>query len=114
MTIEQRIIECINGTIDDVPAYGMIPEGAEAPFFVVERTGGTETNHISSAMVAIQSYGTTIEAAMLLNESLKERMLETFILRGDVASCRLNSDYNFTNTTTRKPRYQAVFDIVYY
>ena len=32
----------------------------------------------------------------------------------EVASCRLNSDYNFTDTTKKQYRYQAVFDIVYY
>ena len=32
----------------------------------------------------------------------------------EVASCRLNSDYNFTDTTKKQYRYQAVFDVVYY
>ena len=32
----------------------------------------------------------------------------------EVSACRLNSDYNFTDTTTKHYRYQAVFDLVFY
>ena len=32
----------------------------------------------------------------------------------EIAACRLNSDYNFTDTAKKKYRYQAVFDLVYY
>ena len=32
----------------------------------------------------------------------------------DVISCKLNSDYNYTDKETKRYRYQAVFDIRYY
>ena len=31
-----------------------------------------------------------------------------------ISSCERNTDYNFPDTTRRLPRYQAVFDLVYY
>ena len=31
-----------------------------------------------------------------------------------VAACRLERDYNFTDTETNKYRYQAVFAVTYY
>ena len=31
-----------------------------------------------------------------------------------VSASRLNSDYNFTDTTTKRYRYQAVYDLVYF
>ena len=31
-----------------------------------------------------------------------------------VAACRLERDYNFTDTETKKYRYQAVFAVTYY
>ena len=31
-----------------------------------------------------------------------------------IVSVSLNSDYNYTDTTTKEYRYQAVFDIVHY
>ena len=39
-----------------------------------------------------------------------EAMAETV---DGVYSCKLNSDYNFTNTETREYRYQAVFNLYY-
>ena len=40
-------------------------------------------------------------------------MRDTVIL-DDVISCKLNSDYNYTDEETKRYRYQAVFDIRYY
>ena len=31
-----------------------------------------------------------------------------------ISSAKLNTDYNFTDTTTREYRYQAVYDLTYY
>jgi len=31
-----------------------------------------------------------------------------------ISSCGLNSDYNYTDTATRRYRYQALFNIVYF
>ena len=31
-----------------------------------------------------------------------------------VIQARLNSDYNFTDQSTKQPRYQAVFDVIHY
>ncbi|SDQ04437.1 hypothetical protein SAMN04487752_0319, partial [Carnobacterium viridans] len=49
----------------------------------------------------------------LLNEELKE-VVENLILLNEISGVRLNSDYNFTDTTTKEYRYQAVFDINHY
>ena len=32
----------------------------------------------------------------------------------EITRVDLNSDYNFTDETTKQPRYQAVFDLVHY
>ena len=40
--------------------------------------------------------------------------MEGIIAQPEVAACRLNADYNYTDTTKRLYRYQAVFDLVYY
>ena len=31
----------------------------------------------------------------------------------NIFACRLNSDYDFTDTSTKQHRYKAVFDITY-
>ena len=45
-----------------------------------------------------------------MNDQIKEAM-EQLPEVNEVSACRLNSDYNFTNTAKKKYRYQAVFDI---
>ena len=49
-----------------------------------------------------------------MNEEVIDVMLNGLITEGDIAKVDLNTDYNFTDTTTKQYRYQAVFDIVHY
>lgn len=110
--IEKTVLEHLTGA--GITAYMEIPEGGGTPpFVVIERTGGGEENRIRKAMVAIQSYGSSMYAAAQLNEQVL-RVMDGLPALASVASCRLNSDYNFMDTTKKKYRYQAVFDIVYY
>lgn len=88
-------------------------------FVLIEKTGSSRENYINRARFAIQSYSDTLYGAMSLNEAVKDAMLgdgvTTFGIAYscDVAKCSLNSDYNYTDTTTKQYRYQAVFDLVY-
>ena len=98
----------------NISAVMEIPEGGiTPPCCVIERTGGGEENKLRHATVAIQSYGSSMYNAASLNESVIAAM-DGLAARPEVASCRLNSDYNFTDTTKKQYRYQAVFDVVYY
>lgn len=85
----------------------------KSTFVLLEKTGSSSENHIFTAMFAVQSYATSMEKAALLNENVKKAMDEIIEL-DDVARCDLNSDYNFTDTSTKQYRYQAVFDLVHY
>ena len=82
-------------------------------FVLMEKTSGGERNHISSATFAFQSYSkkSLFEAAEL-NEKLKQAV-KSLIELDAIASLKLNTDYNFTDTTTKEYRYQAVFDFKY-
>ncbi|QBX15619.1 hypothetical protein Javan197_0033 [Streptococcus phage Javan197] len=51
--------------------------------------------------------------AALLNERLK-RVIEQLDRLPEVSGVHLNADYNFTDTATKRYRYQAVFDINHY
>lgn len=100
-----------------VPVYMGIPKDPPAQMIVLEKTGSSETNHIKRATFAIQSYGKSLFEAADLNEILKEIMmdgLDGLLSLSEISAVNLNSDYNFTDTTTKKYRYQAVFDIVHY
>ncbi len=96
-----------------VPVSCEVPKGIEPPFVVLERVGGGETNHIASASIALQSYGRMLLEAAALNRRVKAAM-ETVGEMDEIGRCRLDSDYNWTDTSTRQYRYQAVYDLVYY
>lgn len=96
-----------------VPPYMMRPEVKPAEYIIIEKTGGSETNKIKAANIAIQSYAPTLYEAAQLNETVKEAMANIIALPS-ISSCRLQNDYNFTNTATKQPRYQAVFIVTYY
>ena len=49
----------------------------------------------------------------MLNEAVKAAV-EAAIELPEISSVQLNSDYNYTDTATKRYRYQAVFDFVYY
>ena len=82
-------------------------------YYIIEKTGGGETNHIRSATMAIQSYAGTKERAAELNEALIELMLGAVVLP-EISSVDLNASYDFTDVVAKAYRYQAVFDIVHY
>ena len=86
---------------------------ASGEYVVIEKTGSDRANLIDSATVAIQSYADSMFNAATLNQNVKTAMYNAVSL-SEIASVKLNSDYNYTDTTTKKYRYQAVFDVVYY
>lgn len=96
-----------------VPAF--LERSSEMPerFVLLEKTSGTKNNHLPAATFAFQSYAKSLYEAAVLNEELKS-VVEELIMLDEVSRVQLNSDYNFTDTTTKEYRYQAVFDINYY
>ena len=114
--IEKTILDYLNSlTGSSAKAVMEIPEGGVTPpMWVIQKTGGgTIEGHVGTATLAIQSYGATLYEAAALNQTLKAA-LDGITELNDVARCELNSDYNFTDTTKKLYRYQAVFDIIHY
>ena len=96
-----------------VPVCLEVPTGPPASFVVVEKTGSGRKDYIDSATVAVQSYADTLYRAALLNEEVKAAM-DSLPEHPDVSAAKLNSDYPFDDTTTKRRRYQAVYDITYH
>lgn len=95
-----------------VPVYLEMQENMPGSFVIFEKTSGGQKNQINSASFAFQSYGRSMYDAAKLNEELKAAVFN-LQWSEEVGGVRLNSDYNFTDTTTKRYRYQAVFDITY-
>lgn len=116
MAIEYTVLNYLNDALKDhnISAYLEEPTNPEDTYVLIEKTGSGEENYINSATFAIQSYGTTMQDAIDLNELIKE-IMAAFIEsdRYFVYSCELNSDYNYTDTKTQRYRYQAVYDITF-
>ena len=94
-----------------VPVYMEVPSN-EQEYVIIEKTGSSRENHINSATFAIQSISTSLYKAAELNEKVKAAM-DDIIYEVDVSKAELNGDYNYTDTTTKAYRYQAVYDLVY-
>lgn len=109
--IEKIVLDYLNEVLK-VPVFIEMPEKPLERFVLVEKTGGSVSNYIENATLAIQSYADSLYSAAELNEEVKDAMDRiTFTL--DISNSKLNTDYNFTDTTKKKYRYQAVYDLTY-
>lgn len=96
-----------------VPSFLEYPENPPKRFVLFEKTGSGKSNQLPSSTIAFQSYAESMYESALLNEEVKQ-VVENMIELDDIRGIKLNSDYNFTDTTTKEYRYQAVFDIKHY
>ena len=110
--IEETILNYLKSELE-VPAGMEVPPEPPGRFVVLEKTGSSRTDHICSAVIAVQSYAESLLEAARLNKRVKEAMDELDDL-DEIASVRLNTDCNFTDPAAKQYRYQAVFDITHY
>lgn len=97
------------------PAFAEEPDKANRPerYYLVEKTSGSETIGLQNANIAVQSYAPSLVECMGLNYAAIEKM-RTLTENVQVTRCRLVTNYNYTETGTRRYRYQALFSISYY
>lgn len=110
--IEKIVLDYLHTTLA-LPVYMEVPENPPDTFVLVEKTGSSRENRINRATLAVQSWADSLLEACQLNEQVKLAM-DDFLGLDEISACRLNSDYNFTDPTTKHYRYQAVFDLVFY
>ena len=110
--IEIIILNHLKGKLS-VPVHLEKPEPTPSEYILFEKTSSGRTNMLSSSTFAFQSYSESMYGASALNEEVK-KAVDSLIELDDIASVKLNTDYNFTDTTTKKYRYQAVYDIKHY
>ena len=95
-----------------IPVYAEVPVEMPPTFVVVGKTGSGRTNRINDATITIKSYAPTLYEAASLNETVKACM-DVMADTENVFRCKLNSDYNYTDTSVKRYRYQAVYDLTY-
>ena len=119
MSIEEFMIDKLGQALSPTPVLVEEPEDNPRPsaspkeFYVLQKTGSNWNDHLISSTIAIQSYAGTKLRTIQMNEVLK-RAVDDLLAFNEIARIELNSDYDFTDTTTKQPRYQAVFVITHY
>lgn len=112
--IETIIMAHLKTELDTDNVFMEVPrDNLPTEFVVVEKTGGNRENHINTATFAAQSYAESLYQAAVLNEAVKAAM-DSLIEEDEVSKAAYQTDYNFTDTTTKRYRYQAVYDITHY
>ena len=89
------------------------PLPTDGKYVLFEKIGGDQLNKTGGSTVAFQSYANSRADAMMLNEETKNAV-ESLIELDEIVSVKYNTDYNFTDTTTKQYRYQALYDIKHY
>ena len=100
-------------TTKKLNVFMTVPEKLPKSFYTIEKTGSSLTDHVYKSTFAIRSYAQTQYEAASMNETVKNAMFDMISL-DDVSRVSLNSDYNYTDTTTKTYSYQAVFVITHY
>ena len=110
--IEITVLNYLSSVLD-VPVVMEIPDKPDDRFVLLKKADGSESDHLSFAMFTVQSYGPSMVEAALLNQTVKAAM-KRIIELDEISGCHLNSDYNFTDTASKRYRYQAVFEIYHF
>ena len=95
-----------------VDVFMEIPPNPPKTYVRIEKTGSSEEEYIETATFALQSYADSMYEAALLNREVINKMKKMITL-DEIFKVKLNSDYNFTDPSTKKYRYQCIFDITY-
>lgn len=112
LTVLNYLQTALTTSDGSIPVYAEMPVEMPTTFVVLEKTGSGRNNRIDNATIAIKSYAPTLYEAASLNETVKAHMDE-MANNTTVFRCKLNSDYNYTDTSLKRYRYQAVYDIYY-
>lgn len=111
--IEQILYDYLNRTLTDVTVTTEIRQGMPESFVFIEKTGSSMRDRLKVSRIAVQSYAASLYGAVALNERVKEAMFD-MVSEPEITNVELNSDYNYTDTQTKQPRYQAVFELTHY
>lgn len=109
----------IRDIIDCLSAHLSCYVGVQAPaqttgYVLIDKTGSDTRNHITTSTIAVQCYGETLLDAIQLWERVDPIMQGELIKSDKIASVRLETDYNFTDISTKQYRWQAIYDITHY
>lgn len=119
MIIEKTLIAYLTDkTGAGASVFAERPNDPPEKYILIEKTGSSVENMITTSTIAIQSISDSMQGgsmldAMDLNEDVKDMMAYLEEL-DSIVKVDLNSDYNYTDDSTKEYRYQAVYQIIHY
>lgn len=110
--VEKIVLDYLTANLSELCAMEVPEPPTPQRYVVIEKTGSTVKNLVPSANIAIQSCAATLLDAANLNEAVKAAM-PGLMADSRIAACKLDTDYNFTDPSTKTYRYQAIYRITY-
>ncbi|MDO5131446.1 MAG: hypothetical protein Q4D81_00505 [Eubacteriales bacterium] len=111
--IEVTVLNYLSGAVS-VPVYTEVPEHPPDRFVVIEKVGERIRDYVRTTSIAVQSYClSSLYGAASLDETVREAMNEMAACLPNISRSHMESNYNFTDTRTKRYRYQCVYDITY-
>lgn len=107
--IEKVIYDFMNSEDSGMtsPTYTEVPVDPPDVYTTFERTSSRSENTLNAVTFAFQSTAPSLLETVMLNERVKEAILR-LVSQDAVFGVRIQSDYNTTDTVTKKHRYTAV------
>ena len=112
MNIEKKVREYLKSKLN-IPVYLEEPEAKVTKYAIVEKVGSSVENLIYRAMINVTCYDSTLSLTAALNDDIVSYMEQMPDEELEVYDCFLNSEYNATETSTHRYRYESLFDITY-
>ena len=92
-----------------VPEWDAVPE----KYVLIKKLSEKNDNHLRSGSLAIKSYAKTVYDAAVLDKAVRDAVDRLPELDA-VASAKLSSSYDSSDTVRKINRYQSVYDFVFY
>ena len=96
-------------------AWKMMPEWDAVPekYVLIKKLSEKNDNHLRSGSLAMKSYAKTVYDAAVLDKAVRDAVDRLPELDA-VASAKLSSSYDSSDTVRKINRYQSVYDFVFY
>lgn len=111
--MEEKILDFLKA--NGFTCYTEEPVKKPSEYVLIEKSGSSDAGDgLYSSLYSFKSYSTSMYKASKLNDEVKKAVRGMPQNVPGISDVTLNGDYNFTDSETRRYRYQSVFDIIHF
>lgn len=111
--IEEQVLNYLISKLNTNNIYLEIPKTLTDSFVVFQIVDRSRENLIDAVTIRFWSYGESKVTAALLDESVREAMLEIPEEIDDISSSKLGGSADSFDTTLKRNRYQSYYNLTY-